>query len=274
MNTTVTTEMTTVTPEQAADWLAHNTHNRKLRDNQVAALVRDMQEGNWKWNGDSIKFAKDGTLLDGQHRLTAVVRSGQPIDILIIRGLEKKTQATMDTGAKRTGADVLKLQGEKNYTVLAAALRACILWDSGVRNIGGGNRVTTNSNILDYLEQHPEMRDYVETYNTMRRGITLPASVGVTAIKLFTEIDPEDAEYFFTRLASAEGHYRGDPIFEARRALMDEATGSTQTRGGRTSTWKMAILIKSWNKYRNGETIKQLSYRPGGANREKFPEPI
>lgn len=274
MSNTVTTTMTTVTPEQASEWLANNTHNRKLRTHQVAAMVRDIQEGRWKWNGDSIKFAKDGTLLDGQHRLNAIVESGQPIEMLVINGLDKATQATMDTGAKRSGADVLKLQGEKNYTVLAAALRSAILWDAGIRNMGGGNRVTTNGDLVDYLEAHPEMRNHVEAYNTLRRGLRLPASVGVTAIKLFTEIDAEDAKYFFERLASDEGHYRGEPIFEARRLLKEDEATTSNTRGGRTSTWKMAILIKSWNKYRNGETVKQLSYRPGGANREKFPEPI
>ena len=274
MNNTVTTTMTTVTPEQASEWLANNTHNRKLRTHQVAAMVRDIQEGRWKWNGDSIKFAKDGTLLDGQHRLHAIVESGQPIEMLVINGLDKATQATMDTGAKRSGADVLKLNGEKNYTVLAAALRSAILWDAGIRNMGGGNRVTTNGDLVDYLEAHPEMRNHVEAYNTLRRGLRLPASVGVTAIKLFTEIDAEDAKYFFDRLASGEGLYRGEPIFEARRLLKEDEATTSNTRAGRTSTWKMAILIKAWNKYRNGETIKQLSYRPGGANREKFPEPI
>lgn len=274
MNNTVTTTMTTITPEQASQWLEHNTHNRKLRTHQVAAMVRDIQAGNWAWNGDSIKFADDGTLLDGQHRLHAIVESGQPIETLVINGLAKTTQATMDTGAKRTGADVLKLQGEKNYTVLAAALRSAILWDAGIRNMGGGNRVTTNGDLVDYLEAHPEMRNHVEAYNTLRRGLRLPASVGVTAIKIFTEIDAEDAQYFFERLASDEGHYRGEPIFEARRLLKEDEATTSNTRGGRTSTWKMAILIKSWNKFRNGEIIKQLSYRPGGANREKFPEPI
>lgn len=274
MNNTVTTRMENVTPEQASQWLERNTHNRKLRTHQVAAMVRDIQEGRWQWNGDSIKFADDGTLLDGQHRLHAIVESGQPVLTLVVSGLAKTTQATMDTGTKRSGADVLKLNGEKNYTVLAAALRSAILWDAGIRNMGGGNRVTTNGDLVDYLEAHPEMRDYVEAYNTLRRGLRLPASVGVTAIKLFTEIDAEDAKYFFERLASGEGLYRGEPIFEARRLLKEDEATTSNTRAGRTSTWKMAILIKSWNKFRNGETVKQLSYRPGGANREKFPEPI
>lgn len=275
MNTEVTTTMQTVTPEQAAEWLELNTNNRKLRDQQVTAMVRDIQAGAWAWNGDSIKFADDGTLLDGQHRLTAIVRSGQPIEMLVIRGLAKATQATMDTGTKRTASDVLKLQGEKAYTALAAGIRSCILWDKGVRNFNGGFRVTTNSQVLDYLEEHPEMRSYVETFGQLRRGVKLPATVGVLAVKVLTEIDAEDAEYFFDRLASGEGLYRCDPIFELRNALQEEMQQpGGKTRTGRNNTWKLAIIFKAWNRYRNGETVKLLAYRPGGANREKFPEPI
>ena len=95
------------------------------------------------------------------------------------------------------------------------------------------------------------------------------------AVKVLTEIDAEDAEYFFDRLASGEGLYRCDPIFELRNALQEEMQqAGGKTRTGRNNTWKLAIIIKAWNKYRNGETVKLLSYRPGGANRERFPEPI
>lgn len=274
MSTVVTTRMQTVTPEQATEWLANNTHNRNLREAHVAALARDIKAGDWKWNGDSIKFAQDGTLLDGQHRLYAIARAGQPIEMLVIEGLEKDTQATMDTGTKRTGSDMLKLRGEKYYATLAAGLRTSILWDKGHRNLSTGGKITTNKELLQYLEEHPEMRDYTERYTQLRRGLVLPASVGIIAIRLLTEIDAEDAAYFFDRLESDEGHYRGEPIYEARRTIKDAAESTSKTTGGRTSTWKLAIIIKAWNKYRNGETIKQLSYRPGGANREKFPEPI
>lgn len=272
MSNDTTIKVITVTPELAEQWLGKNTHNRKLREPHMRGLVEDIKAGNWKWNGDSIKFAADGTLLDGQHRLAAIVRAGIPVEMLVIRGLENESQHTMDTGAKRSAGDMLKLRGEKHYNPLAAGLRSCLLWDQGARSFSGsGSGITvTNSMILDYLNKHPEMRGYVSKFVFLRNHIKMPASVGVTAIKLFTEIDAEDAEHFFDRLASGEG-YKGDPIFELARALQD---ASDKTKISRTPTWKLAVMIKAWNKYRLGEPLKMLAYRPGGSNREQFPEPI
>ncbi|MDO0930218.1 hypothetical protein QQY66_00225 [Streptomyces sp. DG2A-72] len=55
-----------VSPALARHWLTeHNTHNRSLRPRVVAAYARDMHAGRWMDNGETIKFAADGTLLDG-----------------------------------------------------------------------------------------------------------------------------------------------------------------------------------------------------------------
>lgn len=57
-----------VTPELAAEWLNHNTRNREKRPKRIAAYARDMAAGRWRRSGEAIKFAPDGTLLDGQNR--------------------------------------------------------------------------------------------------------------------------------------------------------------------------------------------------------------
>lgn len=265
-------KVTTVTPELAEAWLGKNTHNRNLREGHVRGLARDMLAGAWTWNGESIKFAQDGTLLDGQHRLSAIVKAGVPVQMLVIWGVDAETQHTMDTGSKRTPGDMLKLRGEKNYNSLAAGIRASIIWDAGGRSFtgtGSGSTIT-NPQILSYLKDHPEIRDYTKLFVRFRSSVKVPASIGVLTARLFMEIDAADAEYFFDRLASGEG-YKGDPIFELARALQD---ASDKTKISRTPTWKLAVMIKAWNKYRLGEEVKLLSYRPGGSKREKFPEPI
>ena len=64
-------QLVEITPELAHEWLGFNTHNRNIRQRIVTAYAADMTGGDWQWNGESIKFAEDGTLLDGQHRLAA-----------------------------------------------------------------------------------------------------------------------------------------------------------------------------------------------------------
>ena len=41
-------------------------------------------------NGEPIQIAEDGTLLNGQHRLNAVIESGATVPMLVVRGLPKR----------------------------------------------------------------------------------------------------------------------------------------------------------------------------------------
>lgn len=264
--------MERVTPAIAEKWLAKNTHNRDIDNRNVDSLVRDLQDGNWKDNGATITFAEDGTLLDGQHRLTAVSKSGVSIIAIIVRGASAEAQHTMDTGAKRTLANALKLRDEKSYTQLAAAIVSNIAWDRGEKSFKPGtNRKTSNSEAIDYLDRNPWLRDQiveVTRFTGRFRGV----STGIVSVlyRVFSDIDPFDADAFFDKLACDEDHHRGEPIYAARKVLMEDYA---RTNGHRDNKWKAAILIKAWNKFRDGEEVLTLRYSAGGANPEKFPEP-
>lgn len=165
-----------VTPDLAEKWLGQNNHNRNLRDRAVAAYARDMKAGNWAENGESIKFAKDGTLLDGQHRLWAVVDSGVTVRMLVVTGLEGSDQETMDAGRKRSLSDALHLRGEINSSILGSVLRRTLMWEHGsYRN--SGTYTPTNTECLTFLEAHPEVRESTQAAAALRKPSRLPASV-------------------------------------------------------------------------------------------------
>lgn len=72
----VRTEWKVVTPAMATKWLEEgNTHNRKVRDSVVMRYAADMKAGRWKQTHQGIAFNGDGTLLDGQHRLFAIIEA-------------------------------------------------------------------------------------------------------------------------------------------------------------------------------------------------------
>lgn len=260
-----------IDPEIARDILGGNTHNRNVRQSFVRAYAADMTSGDWKWNGESIKIATDGTVIDGQHRLLAVIESGVTVPMLVIRGLPMDVQETVDGGIRRTFADVLKLRGESNWITLAAMVRGICLWDTGSRTFGSGSsQGITNAMLLATLEKRPWVRDGVHTVMRAQSNAGLPARVSGALWYAFTLIDAEDAEYFFDRLCSGEGHAAGDPIFELRKVL---TTSRDNVRGERNTRYLAAVTIKAWNKYRDGETVGVLKFRVGGANPEQFPEP-
>lgn len=262
-------EVAEVTPELAHEWLGFNTHNRHLRQRVVLAYAADMTEGNWRWNGESVKFAEDGTLLDGQHRLAAIAESGVTMRMLIVRGLPDHAQETLDAGAKRKFYDVLKLRGEPAATTLAALARRVTLWEAGFRSTGSGTYAPTNAQLLQTLEKYPALRQIALEANRIALHCGLPASIIGLGWWLFSALDEDDAAFFFGRLADGQNLLRGDPVYELRRTV-EQSRG---VRGERSEKYLTAIMIKSWNAYRDGSKVGLLRYRPGGANPEKFPEP-
>jgi hypothetical protein len=267
-----TYEVVDVTPEMAHEFLGYNTHNRPMRHRVIKALAEDMASGNWEEDGQSIKFGRDGALLDGQHRLAAIIKAEVPIRLLVVRNVPNEAQENMDTQARRSFGDVLKLRNEKLYTALAAAVRRVHMWENGSRS-GTANWQPTNRQLLQTLEKYPWLRDTVSLTQRVGQQIPIPGSTLALCHWLFVQIDADDCEFFFQRLGDGVGLNDGDPIHVLRRTVL------TEERSGRTgktrinTTVMTAYLIKAWNAYRQGKRIGLLRFKPGGANPETFPLP-
>lgn len=268
-------ELVKVTPDLAHEWLGWNTHNRKLRERIVTGYATDMLNGDWHWNGESIKFASDGTLLDGQHRLAAVVAADMTVSMLVVRGLPSHVQDTVDGGVRRKFNDVLQLRGEKNSVLLAAITRRVTIWEAGYRR-SSGMWAPTNAQLMQTLDKYPDLREIATYAHYISNACALPGSIAGLGIWIFTRIDTDDRDqlnsdvnFFFERLRDGQNIAKGDPIYELRRTI----DNSRSVRGARSDAYLTAIMVKAWNAYRAGERISVLRYRPGGSNPEQFPEP-
>jgi hypothetical protein len=101
-----------ITPEVAKAMLERNTENRSVRKAWVTYLARQMSGGHWKPTADGIAIRKDGVIMNGQHRLLAIVQSGVAVDLLVVTGFDKESFLVMDRGAGRTIADVTGFSNE------------------------------------------------------------------------------------------------------------------------------------------------------------------
>jgi hypothetical protein len=151
---TVPADLVTITPQIAEEMLGKNVRNRRISRHTVEAYARDMATGNWKFTGEAIKFAKDGTLQDGQHRLLACVKSGRPFTTLIVFDLSDDAQDVMDTGRVRTVADALGIKGH----AFAARISTACRWLHIVKNGYSQTRVT-HAEQFSMLERHPGLND-------------------------------------------------------------------------------------------------------------------
>jgi hypothetical protein len=264
-----TAEIVQVDPAVAAEWLGTtNTHNRHLRRNVVMAYAADMSDGHWQFNGDTIKFADDGGLLDGQHRLAAAIEADVTLPLLVVRGLARSAQETVDGGAKRTFSDVLKLRGEANSQTLAAITRRVTLWEAGARR-SEINVQSTNAQMSATLLKYPWLRDITIPAKATADGSRLTPSVTGLCWWLFSRIDGDDNDAFMARLRDGQNLAKGEPVYELRQAIDRTRTGT----GARSSVYLAAITIKAWNAFREGRRVGIITYRPGGAHPEAYPEP-
>ena len=100
----------TITPEVAAEYLQHNVqNNRNLRRNYVEMLARDIQRGAWRCTHQGIAFDDQGNLIDGQHRLSAVLLANKPVRMVVARGLVTDMVNSIDKGAQRSLHDTIMI---------------------------------------------------------------------------------------------------------------------------------------------------------------------
>lgn len=267
----VTYEMIQITPAVAEQMLSKNQHNRSIRPRHLDSLVEDMRAGEWRENGETIKIARDGTIIDGQHRLEAVLRSQASQRFLVVRGLPMAAQETVDTGARRSFVDALKLRGEANNSTLAALVRRVWFWERGMRASASGRIAPTMSQLVRTLEAHPELRESARFVDGFRKGTGIHGSVLSLTHWLFTQIDENDAKDFFEKLINGDGLPLHHPVLTLRRTVADLRRSR---RGLPPEELMLAYMIKAWNAYREGHEVKFLRFRPGGAHPEAFPTPV
>lgn len=266
-NTTVQSEVMIVTPEEAQAWLGANHKNRRIRSVGVSAYAKDMAAGRWTLNGESIKIDKHGNLVDGQHRLSAVIESDSPVEMLVVTGLEPEAMDTVDTGMKRTTADVLGMGGEKNQTILAAMLRRLVLRSEG-RHIIQGTAAPTMASALAYLGDHSDVRYSAEfAANSGITKIIAPSVIGC-GHWLFGQIDTTARDFFMGRIIDEDV-----PPNHPARTLKGKMIAQRLAGKRPTSDETMYYLIRSWNLYRNGETPTRIHLPREGLSNANFPMP-
>lgn len=95
----------TVTPAHAEKWLEMNTGNRRIRPSHVRHLAKQMEMGRWMLSPEPIVFSPQ-RLLDGQHRLSAVLMSGCTIEASVALVQNEDVFRVLDQGVNRNNTDL------------------------------------------------------------------------------------------------------------------------------------------------------------------------
>lgn len=258
-----------VTPEMARSWLKTNMSNRNLSRQNVEFIVSQLKKGKWKFNGESISFDSKGKLLNGQHRLTAVVESNQPIDTLVILGIQEEAFHTMDTGKIRTAGDILSTKGYSGANTLASVARLVISLQTGYKGIATGGLKRTNidnEDVMKFVEQTPNFVEVVseahKLWSKMPVRFVAP-QIFCAMYFLFYQKNMDMAKSFMTSVAQGTNIDANSPQYHLRSNL--EKMYHQRLRRRYSIYQKSGLFIKAWNYYRTNKKFERLFFKENEA---------
>lgn len=263
-----------ITPETAGKILegSQDIKNRNVSDSHVEWLAQQMKAGKWALNGEAIILDDENQVVDGQHRLWAVVNSGVTIESLVTRGVDRKGFSTIDTGSARTLGNVLGITGEKDQNALGAALAWVHRHDMSKMFISNKEAGLTHAMGLALMRKYPEIRESVEFAGKHGKNAILKRVSRSALIFLhhrFTAHSKEKAVEFFECL----GDMRFDTAGTATRALRDWLLRRESGGGNRATLELLAIFVKAWSNFLDGRAPQRsYSWRRTGEFPEDFPK--
>jgi hypothetical protein len=253
------TDRVLITPKIAADMLEKNAENRPISSREVTRLAHIIQSGEWRLNGESIKFDWNDRLRDGQHRLSAVIEAETSIEAFVVYDLNPDTFSTMDQGRGRTVGDILAIAGtpKSKATGLAVATLYRILKD---RPIHGSVDKIPPYGALEILRRHPGISDSIEFCTPLYSDGDKPVSLGMLATYhyLLGSVmgNKSLAEKLMKQLATGIDLDQSDPILHFRKQILDHRS----KKGVMHGQAKAAFLAKAIG-MRVGETSVQRHLR-------------
>lgn len=262
---------TLLTPELAKKLLEGNIDNRRVKQAVLLKYYKQIIEGRWVYGtAETIKIASTNRILDGQHRMLAVIKANTPIYIDIATGLDESVYKFLDTGSTRNATDVFKIEGIKNENKLPSIISFFNLLEAGKKH--KSLHVHEKSTNAMLLEQYYEDENFWQSVSRNAFNwylgfakILTPAFIGGFYAH-FYKLNNDKAHSFMLQLTSGI-NVENETILLLRNKLMVDKMSIKKM----PQTLKMALVIKTWNCFITGKTTKFLKF---DSTREEYPKAI
>lgn len=255
-------EMMDITPEFAAELLVRrHPHQRPLKEHYVADLARAMNEGRWRWTADAIRLDKDLFVIDGQHRLSAIVKSGLTMkDALVATVTGQDVILSIDQNRPRTLGDMRATRGQPNLSriVSGAVIAETCDWSQW--------RGMPRELQLRTIEECPFVSDLEALMKgkgekNARATITVGALSG--ALRCI-RTNRDDAMKFFNAVFSM------NPVIDGREVEMVRVLYSylAESKSASFSSEQRTIehahkSVSAYNHWKTGHTVTRLLWKGG-----------
>jgi hypothetical protein len=259
----VRSKVQTITPKKASEMLEANTSNRPVSQPVVRSFAEAMRRGDWMVTHQGIAFDINGVLVDGQHRLAAVIEAEVPVAMTVFTEVGADTFDVLDTGKRRNAADVLAIEGEKSTTMLAAMVRTVWLYENRSElGWSGGKAAVTNHQIVQTLQEHPKLRDFVSVGERISAETGMIKSAAGAASYLIENANKRaNLTAWYEGIVDGAGLGKSDPRLMFRRVMFNMArkqAGLVQRR--RDTREHVALYLKAFNAWAGEEQLTQLRF--------------
>lgn len=241
-----------VTPALAKQWLEKNTNNRNVNFAKVKKMAKDMREGHWDTTHQGIAIATDGTLVDGQHRLMAVVESGVTVRMNVTFNAPKSQH--IDSGNSRSMANRVQMSDYDmswtDKTILSAA--------NLIGRMFSGSNLSHEEDLTEWLAKYRPQIEMV-TSHIKRGSMRGLSSAGITAAMIVAAMNdvPEAyiakfLEVFYSGFTTNETEHYAVML---RDDLIRNNTSKTGTQYAKYAFYRTANRLNQYYKTATGQRV-------------------
>lgn len=258
----------TIDKEKAEGLILTNAEmQRALSNVQVGLFAKALELGEF-FDGSTIRFAWDGKkyhLVDGQHRIEAVIKSGIPATFNVVVACEdpRPAYAKQDSiGRKRTLANAIQAMRQETaegmsstqLNAYTAALKV-ILTDFPDRD----EKMVVSGSLYKMFDEYLDARRIIESAPKMHanfktRGI-YKATVYAVALVTARYAEEKTVRDFWGQVVDDNGLMRDDPRKKLNQFLSVSALG-----GGSMRLKARIAATKCWNAFVAGRQMKMLKF--------------
>lgn len=252
-----------ITPKMAAEYLEHNIQNRPLSERVVNEYASRMKAGEWMLSPDAIAFDWNGNLINGQHRLRAIIKSDTQCQFYVGRNNSPATFSVTDEGRKRSAGDILAISGTSCAGRTASIVKA-VLALRGRKSLNNGTNIyASNTKVLEEFYRNAQVYEECGRIgDRLYRGMHLMKLSYYAAYVYYLYVDmayPKSVIMkFFEALVDIEPT-TNDTIRTLRKCLVDDMQSPSSKM---TPKRKEKLIMKAWNAYIANKPILRLSWNP------------
>lgn len=237
---------------------------RKIRQGTVAKYAQIMRDGRWTLSSDMIAFDWDHYLINGHHRLLAVIESNTTQLFFVVSDMDPAAFLIIDRQRTRTLSQFLK--GAKHSKHIGGICSFIARWEQSLPLAGARNVIEMDEQAEILGRAESSIFDSIEHIYNTKSSVLGHQSFQAFLHWAYIHGEGHDEEVigeFFAKCGSGANLAPGDPVLALRNRLLLSPIKHTKVDS-------YAYFIKALNAHIEGVSMKICRY----ASYEDFPEII